>query len=296
MGRGAALPPDWTPNTGPTRRPLEVGMEIRLPGGHVAPILKTSRAGATIAEPARSTTINGKSVTMPGRRITICLVSEVEYRKASRSSHPRTTQPKENTMASKKKSAPAPSEKTAKKPAAAPKPPAERTHSPLEVLGYPVSRLIAWFGANGASTDETVHALTELGADLKKIKSVAGGPRAYVAARISVGKRKRVDVLKPAEVSAADAERIVGIVKKFRAAQAAAAAKAEPATAKKAKSAKKATAKTKAAPKPKAKVAAPATKPKRKAPQPAPKAPAEPGDTTYVPIEEATAPDAQAES
>lgn len=48
LPHGAPLPTDWTPNSGPTCRALEPGMEIRYPGGAVFHVYRTNPTGASI--------------------------------------------------------------------------------------------------------------------------------------------------------------------------------------------------------------------------------------------------------
>lgn len=92
----------------------------------------------------------------------------------------------------------------------------DRTASPFTVLGHPLSRFLAWMGANGASIDETIYVLSALGHDVAEIKGHRDGPRSYIADRLYLGKTGRTRNLRPAEVAPEDVERLQAIVRKCR--------------------------------------------------------------------------------
>lgn len=84
----APLPDEWTPNHGDTYRALRTGMEIRFPDGRQAHVLRTSSFGALVTGlPRRVTLPDGSSFESKGNPITICLHSDVDYRRAGKRSN-----------------------------------------------------------------------------------------------------------------------------------------------------------------------------------------------------------------
>lgn len=80
---GTPIPEQWTRNEGATRRPLEVGMEVRI-GGAVMVVDKAGPSGAVVASTARvPIVVDGHEFVATGRtRKQISVFAEVEYRKA----------------------------------------------------------------------------------------------------------------------------------------------------------------------------------------------------------------------